>query len=376
MEKTNKKLFWIIGIIAVLVILGGVLYNNFSKSKETIKIGYLGPLTGDVAAIGQGQQKAIMLAVEEINSAGGINGRQIEMIYEDGKCNGADAATATNKLVNVDGVKYIVGGQCSSETLAAAPIAESSKVVLISPLSSNPAITNSGDFIFRVYPSDSFQGKVAAEYAYNNLKARNVAVLSCLDDWCKGLSTVFKNEFVSLGGKIVESQEFEKTSNDLKTQLTKIKTSNPDLIYMPSYTEATVVGLKQAKELGIDTKFLGGDAWDDKTIWDNTKGLAEGDMYLVPKSPINADFDNRFHKEFGENQSIVLAALNNYDAVYIFKQVISQVGDDSIKVKNALYNLKYSGLSGDIAFDSNGDLKSANYDVKIIRNSIAQIASN
>jgi len=368
--KTNLL---VLGIIFVLVVVAFALVNNNPKSTESIKIGYIGAFTGDMAAMGLGEQKAAMLAVDEINKAGGINGRPIEMIYEDSKCNAGVAASAANKLINVDGVKYILGGLCSSETLAIAPIAESSKVVVISPVSSNPAISNAGDYTFRVYPSDAFQGKVAAEFAFNNLSARKVAVLSCISDYCSGLAEVFKRNFVALGGQVVSTQEFEQTSRDLKTQLAVIKDSNPDLIYSLAYTDSSIAFLQQAEELGINVTFFGGDTWGEYTIWNNTRGIADGSMYLVPKTVSNKDFENRLNAKFGGPQELVLAALNTYDIVYIYKTIISAVGDDSEAVKNALYALDYKGLSGHVTFDSNGDLKTAEYDVMIVRNSSPEV---
>ena len=227
--------------LLILITLGILLVGC---QKETLKIGYIGPLTGDVAAVGQGHQKVLQMAVEELNS----QGQNIEVIFEDGKCDGKEAVSAINKLINVDGVKYVIGGQCSSETLGAAPIAEQNKVVMISPLSSNPAVTDAGDYIFRVYPSDNYQGKFAAKYMKEELGVSEVATLSCLDDWCKGLKDVFVSEFESLGGNVIEIQEFEKGSSDLKTQLTKIKRKNPEMIFMAGFTESAITAFKQSKE--------------------------------------------------------------------------------------------------------------------------------
>ncbi|MFA6269497.1 MAG: ABC transporter substrate-binding protein, partial [archaeon] len=189
----NKKILTggVIALIVLAIIAIGFnvtqINGNFTAgAKETIKIGYLGPLTGDMASIGEGQLKAVLLAVDEINSKGGINGAKIELIAEDGTCDGKAAITAMTKLVEVDNVKYVVGGQCSSETIAAAPLAEKNKVLLLSPLSSNPNITTMGDYIFRNYPSDSYQGKIAAEYVANTMHLKKAAILSCLSDYCVG----------------------------------------------------------------------------------------------------------------------------------------------------------------------------------------------
>src|SRR3989344_5758192 len=158
-NKMKNKLILILAILGLIFIIA-------CGNKENIRIGFIGPLSGDVASIGQSVKAAIELGVEEVNQAGGINGQPLEVIYEDGKCGPKDSTDAANKLINIDKVPVIIGGGCSSETLAAAPIAETSKVTLLSYCSSNPKITESGDYIFRTYPSDAFQGKVAAEKIY------------------------------------------------------------------------------------------------------------------------------------------------------------------------------------------------------------------
>jgi len=290
------------------------------------------------------------------------------LIAEDGKCDGKEAVTAVTKLINIDKVPVIIGGACSSETVAPAPIAEKAKVVMLSPLSSNPSITTAGDYIFRNYASDSFQGVKAAEFAVNTLKSKNIAVLSCMSDWCQGLQQEFKNKAVSLGAKIaVEEKYDDKNTNDLKTQLAKIKAANPDLVYFVGYTDGTIIGLKQAKELGLNVKFLGGDAWNDPKIITNAGAASEGIIYLVPTSVKNPVFEVSFLGVVG-GKEITIGSREAYDAVKILAQVIAKVGTDSTKIKDALYKVQnYQGVSGNISFDKNGDLVSASYDVKIVK---------
>ena len=253
-NKMKNKLILILAVLSLIFIIA-------CGNKENIKIGFIGPLSGDVASMGQSAKAAVELAVEEINSNGGVSGRPLEVIYEDGKCEPKDSTSAANKLVNIDGVAVIIGGLCSGETLAAAPIAEIGKTVLLSYCSSNPKITEAGDYIFRDYPSDAFQGKVAAEKIYNELNAKNVAILYCLGDWCVGIKDVFKKRFGELGGSITIEEGYEQDARDLRTQITKIKDSKPDLIYFLGYTEASIVGLKQLKEMGVEIPKFGGDAW-------------------------------------------------------------------------------------------------------------------
>jgi branched-chain amino acid transport system substrate-binding protein len=364
---SSKKAWWILGIVIVLIlIVVGISSNKKPAETGPIKIGFVAPLTGDVASIGQNMKMAAELAVAEVNSAGGINGRMVAIIAEDGKCDGKEAVTAVTKLINLDKVPVIVGGACSSETVAPAPIAEKAKVVMLSPLSSSPAITTAGDYIFRDYPSDAFQGVRAAEFAVNTLKAKNIAVLSCVDDYCQGVQQVFKDKAVSLGATIIVDDKYEKTANDLKTQLTKIKSANPDLVYFVGYTDGAVIGLKQAKEIGLNTKFLGGDAWNDPKIVVGAGLSAEGIMYLIPTVVKNSTFDTAMTKS--GSKEITIGSREAYDAVKILAQVIAKVGTDSSKIKDALYKVQnYQGVSGSISFDKNGDISSSSYDVKVIK---------
>ncbi len=354
----KNKLILILAVLSLMFIIA-------CGNKENIKIGFIGPLTGDVAIIGNAAKVATELAVEEINQEGGINGRMIEVIFEDGKCGPKDSAVGANKLVNIDKVSVIVGGGCSSETLAAAPIAEESRVPLISYCSSNPKITEAGDYIFRVYPSDTFQGKVAAEIAFKDLGSKKAAILYCLSDYCMGIKDVFKKNF---GGEIVAEEGYEQSSRDLRTQIAKIKDANPDLIYFSGYTEATIVGLKQIKELGIDVPLLGGDSWDDPKTWESVGEAGEGARYLTAYSPENDAFKIKIIGRTGSNE-IPVCGPQSYDIVYLVANILKKVGTEGEKIKDELYKIKdYNGVSGVITIDKNGDLEGGSYITKIVKN--------
>ena len=365
MNKTN---WTIVGIIIILII-GGVWYGVGRKPKEegVIKIGFIGPLVGDVATVGQNTREAVELAVEQINEKGGINGKKLEVIFEDGRCNAKEATNAANKLVNIDKVPVIIGGLCSSETIAAAPITENGKTVLFSYCSSNPDITNIGDYVFRDYPSDSFQGIKAAEFIYNDLGIKNVAVLYCLSDWCVGVAEVFKKTFPELGGAVLIEESYEQTNRDLRTQLTKIKQTSPELIYFVGYTEASIVGLKQIKELGIEAKILGADAWDDPKISEQAGEAAEGLMYTMPFSPLTKEFKTAMEAKTG-GKELTVCTPQAYDAVNIIAEIMKKVGTDSEKIKDELYKVEeYEGVSGIITLDENGDLAAASYIIKTVK---------
>ena len=367
----HKKIWYALAII--VLIIGAIGVMSFKKNTETgdIKIGLLAPLTGDVASIGQGIKSAAELAISEINQSGGINGRQIVLIAEDGKCDGKESVTAVTKLVNIDKVSAILGGACSSESVSTAAIAEDAKVIMFSPLSSSPDLTEAGDYFFRDYPSDSFQGAKAADFAVNTLSAKNIAVLSCQSDWCQGVQKVFTANVRSLGGNIVAEEKYDdKTSKDLRTQLTKIKSAKPDLVYFLGYTDGTILGLKQAKEIGLTAKMLGGDAWNDPKILKSAGEAAEGTMYLMPTAAKNEIFDTAFQK-ITNGKEITIGSRETYDAMMILGNIMKKVGSDSSEIKSALYGVKdYQGVSGNISLDKNGDLISASYDIKIVKNGL------
>ncbi len=354
--------------IALLVMLSGC---GTQEVEGPIKIGSIAPLTGDVAFLGVNIKIAVATAIEEINAEGGINGRLLEGIYEDGQCGPKEGANAANKLINIDGVDFIVGGLCSGETLGAAPIAEEAGVVLFSPTSSNPDITNSGDFIFRSYPSDAFQGKVAAEYALNELAGERIAIMSCQGDWCVGVKNVFREHLISIGGNIVAEEDFAQGSVDLRSQLTKVKDADPDVVYVLSYTQSGVALLTQIKELGLDVKVLGGDSWADDTLWEQASSAGEGARFLVPSTPPSAEFDSKMEAKGIEAS---LGTQQAYDNVMILADIFREFGTNPVVVKEALYNVKdYQGFSGIITIDSNGDLADAVYDVKEVNNGEAAV---
>lgn len=335
-----------------------------------IKLGWLGPLTGDAASIGKDALAAAEIAVGEVNSAGGINGRNLELVVEDGKCNPKDAADAGNKLINIDKVPVIVGGTCSGETMAVAPVAEQNKVVVFSYCSSAPTVTDAGDYIFRSYPSDAFQGKYAAGYVYNTLNKKKVAVLAVLGDWGTGVKNSFVNNFPVLGGEVVFVEDYPQDARDLRTQLTKIKDAKPELLYFIGYTEASIAGLRQAKELGLTMPIFGADAWDDAKIHEND--FASGISYVVAAvTSKDTAFIDRLKAKNADN---TICAPGSYNNVKIVADIMKRVGADSIKIKDELYKVKdYPGVNGAITLDQNGDLATAAYEVKMVKDKKAEV---
>lgn len=330
-----------------------------------VKIGWVGPLTGDAASVGKDALVAAQLAVEEVNAAGGINGAMMELVAEDGKCNPKDAATAGNKLINVDKVPAIVGTACSGEMMAIAPTAEQNKTIMIGYCASAPTVSAAGDYIFRTYPSDVLQSKFVAEYVYNTLGKKKVATLAVLGDWGTGLKNGFEQRFKELGGEVVSSQDYVQESRDLRTQLAKAKDSQPEILFFVGYTEASIAGLKQAKELGLNMPIIGGDAWDDTKIHANS--FAEGIMYSVGAAP---QYDPAWVEKLKQKGATTNVCVpRSYDNVKLLAEIMKRAGTDTAKIKDELYKIQgYQGMGGVVNMDSNGDNTSAQFQIKVVKN--------
>jgi len=378
MSNTAK---WIVGVVVVALVVWGLVATNknknqdgsgnVTKSEETgpIKIGLIGPMTGDQAGIGQNEQAAVQIAVDEVNKAGGVKGRNLEVIYEDGKCSGAPASSAANKLINVDKVPVILGGVCSGETMAFAATANQGKTVVLSPCSSSPKVTDAGDYIFRNYPSDNFQGDYAAKYIYNTLAKKKAAVLYVNSDYGVGIQQVFSKSFEGLGGSVVMNEGFDPANKDSRTLLSKVKSSGADIIYYVGYTETSVPALKQAADLKLNIPFFGADGWDDPTIWEQAGASGEGQMYSVIASNTTGDFKTKMKEKTGSDQ-IIVCSPPAYDGIKILAKVMNKVGTNPEAIKNELYKTTYEGgvSTPTISFDQNGDLTTASYHVQKIVN--------
>ncbi len=368
----NKGVLIVIGVGIILIVwfmisrLGDKMSN--ADSKTPIKIGWIGPLTGEVAEIGKDALASAQIATDEVNKEGGINGRTLQLIAEDGKCNPKDGANAGTKLMNIDGVSVIMP-TCSPELLSVASRANEKRIVLLSSCASAPKITESGDYIFRTYPSDAFQGTFAAEYAYTALGVKKAAVLAIQNDWGAGLQNAFSKKFKELGGEVVFLEMYQPDSTDFRTQLVKIKESKPDMLYFPGFTQGTIIALKEAKNIGLTIPVLGGDAWDDTTI--HKEVAAEGIMYTLPKANYRLDWSEKMKAKNAHTTTCAPAA---YDNIKILSEIMKEVGTDGEKIKNELYKVEnYSGVNGNITLDQNGDLAKAEYDVKIVKNGVALV---
>lgn len=352
----------LLGIIILLCVALAIviIIVQIKKGSEEIKIGAILPLTGESAFYGESIMKGIDTAVHEINEEGGINAKKIKIIYEDSKALPADGVSALNKLINIHRVRIVIGDAVSSVTLAIAPIAEDNKVLVLSPLSSAPEITDAGDFIFRNVPSDLFGGKVAAHFAVKDQRWNSLAILFINNDFGVGLTKVFTSEVNILGGKIAVTEAYEQGSADFRTQLTKIKSANPDAIFLVGYREAPQI-LIQAKELGVRAKFLGTGLLEDPKVIDIAKEAAEGifftQLQYTPDLPDSEtrSFVEKFRNKYNSDPNIITAY--GYDAMKVLAFAIMKSNLVPENIKKELYGIKkFKGVTGEISFDENGDV--------------------
>lgn len=362
-----KKIYILI-IIIVLLILGlFLIFNKTLKQDEKVNIGVLAPLSGDASIYGINVQKGIFLAVEEINNKGGINGKKINLIIEDSLCNANDAILAYNKLKNINNVSFIIGAVCSSETLGVAPLAQEHKTILISPASTNYLISESGDYIFRTVPSDAMQGKAGAEFAYNE-GYRKAAIFYLNNDYGDGLKKVFQTSFENLGGEIVSVESHFFGDKDFKTQLTKIKTKDIDVLYVPSMTFEAGLIIKQAYELGINIQIIGTETYFDELFLNTAQEYANG-VIFTSFSEYQGDeasiFLNKYKEKYNEDMGIF--ADYGYDALYALYYALKECRDLNVDcVKNSLYNIEFIGATGKIDFDERGDVKDKEFLIYVV----------
>ncbi|MFM9032498.1 MAG: ABC transporter substrate-binding protein [Opitutaceae bacterium] len=343
-------------LLAALSLLAAALR---AAEPPPIKVGEFASLTGKEAAIGQSSHNGTLLAVEEINAAGGVLGRKIQLITEDNQSKAGESATIAKKLISRDKVVALIGEVASMRSLEAAPIAQQSRIPMISPSSTNPKVTEIGNYVFRVCFIDPFQGVVMAKFARNTLKLKRVAVLTSVSSaYSVGLAKYFKERFAQDGGVIALEQRFTEGDKDFKAQLTAIKAANVDGVFLPGYyTEAALV-CKQARDLGLSLPLFGGDGWEAPQLISIGGAAVEGTYYSTHYSPENkspavSGFVERFRKRWNNEVPDAMAALG-YDAAMVLADAIKRAGTtDSTKLRDALAATKnLAGVTGDTTLDA------------------------
>ena len=334
--------------------------NNAGATGDTIKIGGLAPLTGDVSVYGVAVDNGVKMAVEEINADGGVLGKQIEYIVYDEKGDATEAVNAYNKLVQSDNVVAIVGDVTSKPTLAVAQQAAKDKIPLITASGTAENITQAGENFFRACFIDPFQGELMASYASKKLEKKTAAIIyNISDDYSKGLYEAFEAAAGDLGIEVVQVEGYGKGTVDFKAQLTNIKSKNPDVIFLPVYYQDVALIAVQAKELGIEAQFLGADGWDgvigqvDESNMDAVNGAYFCSQYSAQSDDPNLQaFLSKYKETYGMDASQF--AVLGYDAMKMLAQAISEAGStDSAAITSAMAAIDFTGLTGHMTFDEN-----------------------
>lgn len=315
-------------------------------------------MTGSEATFGISTHHGIELALNEVNSRGGVKGKKIKVVSLDDQGKPDEAATAVTRLITQDKVLAILGEVASSRSLAMAPIAQSNKIPMITPSSTNPKVTDVGDYVFRVCFIDPFQGTVMAKFAAEKLKAKRVAILTDVkNDYSVGLAKFFQETFEAKGGKIVASQSYSAGDIDFKSQLTSIRSTNPDAVFVPGYY--TEVGLiaRQARQMGLRVPLLGGDGWDSPKLTEIGGESMNGNYFSnhysqEDTSPRVQDFISKYKAAYSESPD-AMAALG-YDATLILVEAMERAGDLSpAKIRSEISKTSgYKGVTGVITLNS------------------------
>jgi len=353
-----KKTFLFI-LIGIFIFTSVAFFNGCSKKDDVIKIGAILPLSGDAAIYGKWAKQGLELAVNELNNNTNQK-KKIKIIYEDDQCGPQAGVNSYHKLVNVDKVKVIIGALCSSSTMAIEPLANKDKVLLFSPGSSSPLLSNSGPYFFRNWPSDIYEGEFMAEFMYKDQGITNAAILYINNDYGLGLKNVFEEKYKSLGGEIILIEMFNQDDSSFREQLLKIKNRNVQGLYVPGHTKELGKIRKQMKELDIVIPFFSVVGFESPNTLEIAGNTAEGVFYTAPYFDTDSDIKNsqdfvsNYLKEYGEKPENFAA--HAYDAVKILVQIINDVGIDTDKMIEALLELDYQGVSGPTEFKDNGDV--------------------
>ncbi len=347
---------WFQGFVAgVTVVMAGL---GLARG-ESIKIGHYGSLTGSEATFGISTSNGVKLAINEVNAAGGVNGKQIELVEYDTKGDPKEAGAVVTRLVTRDKVVAVIGEVASTLSLAGAPICQANQVPMISPSSTNPRVTLVGDYIFRVCFIDPFQGFVCAKFAREMRGAKTAAILyDQASAYSVGLAEQFEKNFVAMGGVVSAKLSYNAGDQDFNARLTAIRASNPDIIFLPGYyTDVANVAI-QARKLGITVPFLGGDGWDSSKLTEIGGAAIEGSFYsnhAAPDDPSLAGFVQKYEDEYGAKPD-ALGALGYDAAMLLFdamRRAKSLAGAD---LRQAIDDTKdFVGVTGVINFNETRD---------------------
>jgi branched-chain amino acid transport system substrate-binding protein len=329
-----------------------------APAAQGIEIGFYGALTGPQATFAISGRNGARLAVEELNRAGGVLGKKLELLVEDDHNEASEAASAVSKLITRDHVVALIGENASSRTLAAAPIAQNYRIPMVSPSSTNVEVTKKGDYIFRVCFIDPNQGKALANFARRTLHAATAAFLvDVKSDYSVGLADAIRRNFTAAGGRVVADLKYSEGDGDFSAQLTAIRPTGPDVLFVPGYyTDAGLIA-RQAKGLGISATLLGADGWDSPKLTEIGGSAIEGAYFsnhysLDDPAPEAVRFVRAYRKAFGSDPDSIAAL--SYDAARLIADGMRRAGStEGKRVRDALAATRdFPGVTGQITMDA------------------------
>lgn len=360
-HKNHSTFRLLLCTAALLLQTGPVAFSKADDSSTPVKAGWIGPMTGELSKWGSYQ--AALLALEDVNARGGIGGRKLELVFEDGKSQGKDAASAAQKLITVDHVKYILGGQCTRESLAIAPIAEKAGVLMLAAITSNPFLTQSGDHVFRVTAVSTKGPEKLFDYVLQHLPVRNFAVLYEEADYPRPQAEKFRDLILEKKLPLTAYEGFLSGETDVRSTVAKIKARQADAVFIATTSpDFAALLLRQIKDLHLETRLLGNENTGHAVNSSGAdKSLFEGILFAASQY----DSENQKAKSFLNNyrsrynvDALPYGAYTAeaYDTVLLLSELIERCGDTAAKVKDCLYRTKnYEGASGRFSIDSNGD---------------------
>lgn len=348
------------GVFAAIVC--GVVFLGCKKkdsagNPDEIVIGEFAALTGATASFGQSAHKGVRMAVDEVNATGGVLGKKLRLVTEDDQSKAGEAATVVRRMISREKPVAIIGEVASSRSLEAAPICQQNKIPMISPASTNPKVTETGDYIFRVCFIDPFQGSVLAKFMLQRGLKKAAILTDVKQDYAVGLTDFFKDYFTKNGGAIVSEQSYSSGDKDFKAQLTSIRSTNPEAILVAGYYNEAGLIASQARELEIKVPLLGGDGWDSPSLIEVAGEAMEGNFFSnhfssEDKSPAVQEFLSKYKAKYLENPD-AMAALS-YDATMLLCDAIKRAGTtESAALREAIASTSgFPAVTGSITLDS------------------------
>jgi len=351
----------LLSLLIVASLLIALACQPSGSGGDKVRIGVFMSLTGSTANFGISSVNGIKMAADEVNAAGGINGKQVELLVQDDRSDASEAATIVTKFVTQDQVHGILGEVASSRSIAAAPIAQNAKIPMLTPSSTNPEVTKKGDYIFRSCFIDPVQGAAIAQFAARTLNAKRAAIMvDRKNDYSTGLAKNITETFTRLGGTMVGTTSYQEGDQDFNAQLTSLKGSNPEVIFVPGYYNDVGLIAKQARDKGITVPLVGGDGWDSVQLYAIGGSALNGSFFSNHYSPFDTDpkvqkFVNDYKSRYGTIPDALAATA--YDAAHIMFDAIKRANSlDGKAIRDAMAATKeFPGVTGNVTFNENRD---------------------